>query len=84
MQINIVAMAGMVAYYSGVIRIVPDNADRARSVLECMNLRFDEYEALAVDLSDTNRELTSVLHELQGRLVNATWIYPTLAGTSSF
>lgn len=53
-------------------------------MLERMNLRFDEHEALAVDLADTNWDLTSVLHELEDRLANVTWIYPTLAGTSSF
>ena len=38
------------------------------------------YRTLAVDLANTNWELTTVLQELENRLINVTSIYPTLAG----
>lgn len=79
-RINIVGIAGMVTHRSGSNRIVTDDPDRARSVLECLRIRFEEKEALVVRVADIPGELASILRELENHLINVESVYPTSAG----
>ncbi len=78
--INILAIAGRVAYRSGTNRIVTDAADRARSVLDCLRIRFEEKEALVIRLADIPGELASILRDLENHLINVESVYPTSTG----
>jgi hypothetical protein len=78
--INILAVAGMVTYYSGSNRIVTDDPDRARSVLECLKIRFEEKEALVVRVANIPGEFASILRDLENHLINVESAYPTVAG----
>ncbi len=75
--INILAIAGMVTYRSGTNRIVTDDADRTRSVLDCLRVRFEEKEALIIRLADIPGELASIRRELENHLINVESVYPT-------
>ncbi|UCF09337.1 MAG: ACT domain-containing protein, partial [Candidatus Bipolaricaulota bacterium] len=78
--INLLAIAGLVAGRSGANRIVTDDPARARSVLECLRIRFEEKEALVVRVADVPGELASILRELENHLINVESVYPTSAG----
>ena len=78
--INIIGIAGMATNRRGFNRIVTDNPDRARSVLDCLRIRSEEKDALVIKLADSPGELASILRDLENHLISVESVYPTSTG----
>jgi hypothetical protein len=68
--INIKSMAAMTFGSQGVVRIIPDDADSARTALRDANIRFEESELITVLLENRAGELAIVADKLANADIN--------------
>src|SRR5438445_4709233 len=66
-DVNIKSIAGMGMGNQGIIRVIPDDIEAARTALEDANIRFDECELVSALLENKAGELA----DLSGKLANA-------------
>ena len=75
--VNLQSVAAMAFGNQGVIRILPDDVDAARSALERANIRFEEHEVVTVLLENQAGELAGLADKLANASVNVIAIYLT-------
>ena len=73
--VNIKSMAALAMGHQGVIRIIPDDIEAARSALDAGNVRFEEKELLTVLLDNRAGEVTSVAAKLADAGLNLEALY---------
>jgi hypothetical protein len=76
-RINMVAMALMDSGEHGTLRIVCDDADKARAVLGKAHDRWTESEVLMIELDNTPGAFAAVVEKLAAEHVNITYAYCT-------
>jgi hypothetical protein len=74
-DVNIKAITGLNLGNEGVIRVVPDNIDAARTALRDANIRFDEHELATVLLENKAGELAEVASKLANANINVQAVY---------
>jgi hypothetical protein len=62
--VNLKAVAALAIGHQGVVRIIPDDIEAARSALQAANIRFEENEVVTVLLENQAGELTDVAAKL--------------------
>jgi hypothetical protein len=75
--VNLKSIAGMAFGAQGVIRVVPDEVEAARTALQQSNLRFEEHEVVTVLVENRAGELAEVADKLASAGVNLLAIYLT-------
>ena len=78
-KINISALAMMDAVEHGVLRIIVQNADRARPVLRKLNVPLTETEVLAVPMANRPGALADVCERLSAAHIRVSYMYCTTA-----
>jgi hypothetical protein len=73
--VSIEVAAGMGRRNEGMIRLVADDASKARKVLRSLDISFEEKEVLVVDVGGHPRELAGVLDRLANAGVNVESVY---------
>jgi hypothetical protein len=73
--VSIEVAAGMGRRNEGMIRLVADDASKARKVLRSLGISFEEKEVLVVDVGGHPRELAGVLDRLANAGVNVESVY---------
>jgi len=68
--INIKSMAAMTFGGQGVVRIIPDDVDTARTALRDANIRFEESELITVLVENRAGELAVVADKLSNADIN--------------
>jgi hypothetical protein len=63
-RVNIKSVAALAIGHQGLVRIIPDNIEAARSALHEANIRFKENELVTVLLENQAGELTGVAAKL--------------------
>jgi hypothetical protein len=76
-KINIVAMTLVDSQEHGVLRVVPTNAEHARSVLTKLNLPMTETEVLSVELPNRPGALADVARVMGQNHININYAYCT-------
>jgi hypothetical protein len=76
-KINIIAMTMMDSAEHGVMRVVFDSPDKARKVLQNLNLPFSETSVLSVTLTNESGALASVVEKLGKNHIDITYAYVT-------
>src|SRR5438132_1210592 len=74
-DVNIKSIAGMGMNTQGIIRIIPDDIEAARSALQDANIRFEESELATALLENKAGELAEVASKLMNVNVNIHAIY---------
>src|SRR5262249_35809311 len=67
LNVNLKSLAGLTLGNQGVIHLMPDDMDAARSALQQANIRFDENEIVTILLENKAGEVA----DLAGKLSNA-------------
>lgn len=80
--INIEALAAWGLDGEGVVRLIVDDADRARRTLDEAGLGFEEHRVLATSLPNRPGELAKVCRQLADADVNIDALYILRAGTA--
>ncbi len=75
--INLKAIAGMAIGSQGLIRVVPDDVEAARSALQQANIRFEENEVVSVLLENRAGELGDMADKLSNAGINLQAVYLT-------
>lgn len=73
--VGIEVAAGMGRRNEGLIRLVADDASKARKVLVSLGISFEEKEVLVVDVGTHPRELALVLDRLANAGINVESVY---------
>lgn len=73
--VNIRSVAAMSFGNQAVVRIIPDNAEAARTALRAANIRFEEKELVSVLLENRAGELTGVAGRLADAGLNLEAVY---------
>jgi len=73
--INIKSIAAMTFGNQGVVRVIPDNVDTARSALRDANIRFEESELVTVLLENQAGKLADVADKLSNAGLNVQAAY---------
>jgi hypothetical protein len=76
-KINIIAMTMMDSVEHGVMRVVFDSTDKARKVLQNLNLPFSETSVLSITLNNESGALASVVEKLGKNHINISYAYVT-------
>lgn len=76
-KINIIAITMMDSVEHGVMRVVFDKPDKAREVLQKLNLPFNETGVLSVTLTNESGALASVAEKLAKNHINISYAYCT-------
>lgn len=76
-KINIIAITMMDSVEHGVMRIVFDNPNKAREILQKLNLPFNETGILSVTLNNESGALASVAEKLSKNHINISYAYCT-------
>ena len=76
-KINIIAITMMDSVEHGVIRVVFDNPEKARKVLQKLNMPFNETGVLSVTLNNESGALASVAEKLAKNHINISYAYCT-------
>jgi hypothetical protein len=74
-DVNIKSIAGINFNHQGVIRIIADDVEAARSALRESNIRFEECELVTVLLENKAGELAGVAGKLSNAGVNVNALY---------
>jgi hypothetical protein len=74
-DINIKSIAGLGMGNEGVIRVLADDIDAARTALRDANIRFDEHELATVLLENKAGELAEVASKLANAGINVHAMY---------
>lgn len=75
--VNLKAVAAMAFAGQGVIRLVVDDVEAARSALQQSNIRFEEHEVVTVLLENRAGELADMADKLANAGVNLHAVYLT-------
>lgn len=75
--VNLRSVAGMALGNQGVIRLVSDDVDAARTALQQANIRFEEHEVVTVLLENRAGELAEMADKLANAGVNLHAVYLT-------
>jgi hypothetical protein len=73
--VNIKSLAAMTLGNAGLLRLIPDDVDAARTALRAENVRFEEKELVNVLLENRAGELTGVAAKLGEAGVNLEALY---------
>jgi hypothetical protein len=76
-KINISAMSMMDTMENGVLRLIVDHPDRARRVLQQLNVPTTETEVLAVPLPDRPGAVADLCERLSNHHVHIAYLYAT-------
>ena len=76
-RINITALTVMDSVEHGVLRIVPESADKMRDVLNHINMQFNETEVLCVTLPNRAGAFAAVAEKLAKAHINIAYAYVT-------
>lgn len=76
-KINIIALTVMDSVEHGVLRIVPESADKMRDVLSRSNIQFNETEVLCVTLPNQPGAFASITEKLAKAHINIAYAYVT-------
>jgi hypothetical protein len=76
-KINIIAITMMDSVEHGVMRVVFDNPEKARGVLQKLNMPFNETGVLSVTLTNESGALASVAEKLAKNHINISYAYCT-------
>src|SRR5438132_1637373 len=74
-DVNIKSMAGMVFGHQGVMRVIADDIEAARSALREANIRFEECELVTVLLENKAGELGEIASKLSNAGLNVQAVY---------
>ena len=74
-DVNIKSIAGMGFNTQGIIRVIPDNFEAARTALQDANIRFDECELVTALVQNKAGELADVASKLTNNGVNVEALY---------
>jgi hypothetical protein len=74
-HVNIDGIAGMTVLEEGVVGIVPDDPGKARKILRDKGVKFEEREALVLDLPHHPGELATILARLSAEGINVLSLY---------
>jgi hypothetical protein len=74
-DVNIKSLAGMNIENQGIIRLIPDDIEAARSALKEANIRFEESELASVLLENKAGELAEIASKLANAGVNVQAMY---------
>ncbi len=75
--VNIKSMAAMSINNQGMMRVIPDDVEAARSALQQSNVRFDENEVIQVLVENKAGELADVADKLSNAGINLLAMYVT-------
>lgn len=73
--VNIRSLSGMAVGSQGLLRILPDDTDAARSALEENNIRFEEKELVTVLLENQAGEIAVIADRLSNAGLNLEAVY---------
>jgi hypothetical protein len=73
--VNIKSVAAMAFDNQALLRLIPDDVERARSALRADNIRFEENEVVTVLLENRAGELTEVAAKLADAGLNLEAVY---------
>jgi hypothetical protein len=76
-KINIIAITMMDSVEHGVMRVVFNDPDKAREVLQKLNMPFNETGVLSVTLTNESGALASVAEKLAKNHINISYAYCT-------
>jgi hypothetical protein len=76
-KINIIAITMMDSFEHGVMRVVFDDSEKAKSVLEGLNMPYNETGVLCVTLTNQSGALASVVEKLARNHINISYAYCT-------
>jgi len=76
-KINIVALTVMDSVEHGVLRVIFEEADRAREVLAKTNMPYNETQVLCVNLANRSGALAAVAEKLAKNHINISYAYCT-------
>jgi len=74
-DVNIKSIAGMNMGNQGIMRVIPDNIEAARSALKDANIRFEECELITALLENKAGELAELASKLSNSGINVDAIY---------
>jgi hypothetical protein len=74
-DVNIKSIAGLNIEHQGIIRLIPDDIEAARSALRDANIRFEESELASVLLENKAGELAEVASKLANAGINVQALY---------
>jgi hypothetical protein len=74
-DVNIKSIAGMNMGNQGIMRIIPDNIEAARSALTAANIRFEECELITALLENKAGELAELASKLSNSGINVDALY---------
>jgi acetolactate synthase small subunit len=74
-DVNIKSIAGMVFGHQGIMRVIADDIEAARSALREANIRFEETELVSVLLENKAGELGEVASKLSNAGLNVLAVY---------
>lgn len=76
-KINISALTVMDSVEHGVLRVVPEDADKMRNTLNQTNIQFNETEVLCVTLPNKSGAFASITDKLAKAHINIAYAYVT-------
>jgi len=76
-RINIIAMTMMDSMEHGVMRVVFSEPDKARKVLDKLNMPYNETDVLCITLTNESGALASVAEKLAKSHINISYAYCT-------
>ncbi len=76
-KVNISALSLMDAAEHGVLRMITDESDNARQVLQKLNVPVTETDVLSVPLSNKPGAVADICDRLAGAKVNVSYLYCT-------
>ncbi len=76
-KVNIVAITMMDSVEHGVLRFIFDNTEKARKMLQTLNMPFNETEVLSITLTNRSGALAAVAESLARAHINITYAYCT-------
>ena len=74
-KVNFRALAVMDSGERGSVRLVPDDFDAAKSVLEAMNMRYDAAEVLLVEIPSQLGGFSKICEKLAAEHLNIDYAY---------
>ncbi len=76
-KINVIALTVMDSVEHGVLRVIFEEADRAREVLAKTNMPYNETQVLCVNLTNRSGALAAVAEKLAKNHINISYAYCT-------
>jgi len=80
-KVNLVALTLMDSVEHGVFRLVPGNAQKARTVLKSLNLPMTETEVLRAEMPNRPGALADVCSRMNGQHIRIKYAYVTSGAT---